>query len=238
MKLLTQPSELRNAAGTFGVFEDFNHYTSTEHFTSIVNDSGTVAAADAVGGIVTITPSDGSVADNDQSWLKGTLELFKFADDKPITFEALLQFTEAATNAANIAAGFWNAVADDDLADNGAGVRSNFYGCVLYKVDGGTKWKFTTSMGTTQVTNTSTTTAGGASYQRLRIEVECPTSTEIVCTPLIDGQPLYDGTSGLQIQHRLTIASATEMQIGIGAKNGTGAQQTCQVDYVGCWQSR
>lgn len=238
MKLLPLVPALRDARGVFGTFDDFDHYVTADDFSTIANDGGGCSVSDAVGGILTIDPSDGSGVDNDQSWLKGTKEIFKFADDKPMTFEAMIQYAEAATSAANIAAGFWNAVADDDLADNGGGVRSNFFGCVIYKVDGGTVWKFTSSMGTTQSTSTSTTTAGGSAYQRLRIEVECPTATEIVCTPTVDGAPLIDATSGLPIQHRLTISSATEMQIGIGCKCGGASEESLKVDYVACFQAR
>lgn len=238
MNLLLVPPDASTIHESFGSFSDFDFYTTTDEFTTLVSDSGTVAVSDAVGGIVTVTPSDGTVADNDEGYIKGTKEIFKFADGKPILFEARLQFTEANTDDANVIAGMWNAVAANDLADNGAGVRANFYGFAIYKVDGGTKWKFTSSMGTTQSTNTSSLTAGGSSYQKVRVTVECPTSTEVVITPYVDDVKLIDGTTGLAISHRLTISSSTEMQLCAGVKNGDTNLETLLVDYLGAWQRR
>lgn len=235
--LLTLPPEIADARLAHGVFSDFSHYTTAEDFTTVVSDSGTVATSDAAGGIVTLTPSDGTVADNDEAYLKGTVEQFLFADNKPISFEALVKFTEANTDDANVIVGLMNAVAANSLVDDGGGPPSNYSGVNFHKVDGGTKWIVETSVGATQQTTTTATTAGGSSYQRLRIDVTPISATTAEAVFFIDGEQCKDANGNL-IKHRFTYTGATEMQVALGVKNGGANLETLLVDYVACFQKR
>ncbi len=224
-----------------GFLDDFDWYVTAHRWTTTVDSGGTIAVGDAANGIATLTPSSGN-ADNDEAYLKTTNELFKVASNRVIEGEALIQFTEAATNAANVAFGFQNAVGADSIIDNGAGLKVSGDTIAIYKVDGGTVWKCVTVInGGTAVVSTSTQTAGGTAYQRLNIvikPVEAGTSTNIEVTFHVDGKQLVDSTTRRPIQHTFALASATEMQAFVGVKNGTAAAQTLLVDYIGAWQTR
>lgn len=242
-KLLTMPAELASF-DTFGVVSDFPCYVTADEFTTVASDSGTVSVADAVGGILAIVPSDNTVGDNDESYAKSTTEIFKFAANKPIVFVCRAQFTEANTDDANVVLGIANAVAANYAQDNGGGPPSSYYGFNVHKVDGGTAWICECSMGSTQNTTTSTQSAGGSSYQSFKIVAHPDTSTQLRVSYFCDPaggdafQPMLSATDGKPIVHLITIASATEMQIGVGVKNGGTNLETLNVDLVGCWQGR
>lgn len=240
-KLLNNEGLLPQAGLQFGFFEDFFEYISGDMFTIVATDSGTVTAGDAAGGVLTLNPSDGTVVNNDETYIKGTKEVFLFAADKPLVFEARVKFTEGSTDDANILVGLANAVAANHLQDDGAGPPASYSGAVFFKVDGGTVWNCETSISTTQTTtelsatnanNISKTaqTAGGA-YQTLRIEFLPYSSTKA------DVRFYIDGT--LVARHDFTFTSATEMQICFGIKNGADTTvEALLVDYVGCYQKR
>lgn len=235
-KLLDMPQALKERR-QFGFFDDMLWYVTVHLWTTTVSDSGTIAGGDAAGGIVTLTPSDGTVGDNDEAYLQTTKELFLIAADKPILFEALIKFVEANTDDANVAAGLADAPIANTLVDNGAGLKTSFSGAVIYKVDGGTVWKFVTSNGATQTISTSTTTAGGSAYQRLRIEINPISSLACEAIPYVDGVQLAD-SNGKPIKHTILFASATEMAAFVGVKNGDTNLETLLVDYIAAWQLR
>lgn len=221
-----------------GMFDDFNHYTTTEEWTTVASDSGGITAGDAVGGVITLAPSDGSVANNDETYAKGTKEKYKFAANKPLMFEALVQFTEGNTDDVNIIVGLKDAVAADTLVDDGGGPPSSYSGVVFFKVDGGTKWQVETSVSTTQITTTTNVTAGGSAYQRLRCEVYPIDSTIAEAVFFIDGDQCKDANGAL-IKHRFTYTGATEMQECLGIKNGADTTaEALLCDYFQAWQKR
>jgi len=236
MQLLTLPTSLQHKS-TFGVFHDFDHYVTADEFTTVASDTGAVTVSDAVGGVVTLDPSDGTVADNDETYLKGTKELFLFANDKPLVFEARVKFVEANTDDANILVGLMDAVAANSLADDGAGPPASYSGLNFHKVDGGTKWLVESSVGSAQTTSTTDAVAGGSAWQTLRIEFQPVTSTEAEVSFFVDGAQAQDST-GKEIKHRLTFTGATEMQTALGVKNGGGNRETLNVDYLACFQKR
>ena len=194
MKLNVFPQALAES-GQFGFFEDFLWYTTAHLFTTVASDSGTVAVGDAKGGVVVVTPSDGTVGDNDESYLKSTAELFKFVAGQAIYGEALIQFSEANTDDANVFFGFADNIIADALVNNGGGMKTSFSGACIYKVDGSTVWKCVTSNGSSQTISTSLTTAGGSSYQKLRIEGRDVDGSNFEVTFFVDDQPLLDSTS-------------------------------------------
>jgi len=239
-KLLNLPDYAHKCRDVQGYFDDFHWYITAHNLTSVISDSGTASVGDAAGGVLAIVPSDGSVGDNDESYVKGTAETFKFAANKPILFEAKVQFTEANTDDANIIVGLKDAVAANTLVDNGGGPPSTYSGCVFFKADGDTVWSVENSISTTQKTTQLTATnsldriaktAGGASYQTLRIEWQPTSSTLGDFTFFIDGQ--------IVAKHKDQVyTSATEMQVCLGVKNGDTNLETLNVDYIDVWQQR
>ncbi len=225
----------------FTIQDDFIRDVDSADWVTTLTDSGTASVGDAVGGVIALVPSDGTVADNDEAYIESANEVFKFSADKPLLFEARVQFTEANVDDANVLVGLLDAVGANSLQDNGAGPPSSYSGAVFFKVDGGTVWQTETSNSTTQTTNellsTNTNnlakksvTAGGSSYQVLRIEYMPYSSTNAYVSFFVDGV--------LCCQHDYIFTSATEMQIGIGVKNGGANNETLNVDYVVCTQER
>lgn len=234
--VLDLPDELKDRR-FFGSFTDFCDGLGTVSYTTTATDSGTATVSDAAGGILAMTPSDGTVVDNDEIYVQGVKEIFKFAAGKPLIFESRLQYTEGATNIANVAVGFADAPTANTIVDNG-GMKTTMSGAVIYKVDGSTVWKFVTSVGTTQTISTSTKTAGGSAAQVLRIEIRPISSTQVECVPYVDGVQLKDANSNL-IKHYITFSGATEMAWFAGMKNGANTTvETLNLDYIGGWQLR
>lgn len=233
MKNLELPDALKNRR-LFGFFDDFEWLVTAHRWTTLVVDAGSSAAVgDAVGGKVVLTTG---AVDNNEVAIRTTNEIFKFAADKPMLFETSLQYAEAATNAANVMVGFMDAMIADAMVDNGVGPKASFSGAVLYKVDGGTVWRFMTSIGTARIDTVSRHTAGGAADQVGRIEVrEAGGIMEAV--PFLDGVQMQDANLR-PIKHTFAPTSATEMMAGIYAKAGGAASEIITADYAGAYQLR
>jgi len=226
----------------FGIYDDFFHYTTAEDWTTVASDSGTIVHEDAVGGVILLSPSDGTVANNDEIYLKGTTERYKYLSDQPIEFETRAKFTEANTDDANVILGLMNAVAANSLQDDGAGPPASSNHVVFFKVDGGTKWQVESSLGTTQTTNTvrNVTTAGDGTWRRFQISVRPITSVLAEVIFFIDGEQCLDNTTGLPIKHVVDFTSgATEMQEIAGQKNGADTNvEGLRLDYICARQLR
>jgi hypothetical protein len=231
--ILRVPPLLANVEQQYEVVEDFLNDVQSTNWTATVTDTGTVAVGDAPNGIVTLTPSDGTVADNDEAYYATANELFLFAQGKPFWAQARLKFVETASGTQNILFGFANAFAADLLVNDGAGVRTSGSVAAIYKVDGETVWRCVTRNNGVVTVTQSTATAGGTSYQRLEIEA-VPVDGEAKLRILFrcDGVPLKD-SDGREIIHTVAVASATEMQLGFGVKLGAGTNNdTLLVDYA------
>jgi len=228
MKLLTPPEQLREIR-QFEFFDDFLWHISTQ-WTNLASDTNSSVAidADGVGGIVAINTGDAT--DNNEAALASTNELFKFASDKPMMAEAKIQYAEHNTNAANVAFGWADAIGANLVTDNGAAITANS-AALIFKKDGETTWRAYCENNGTTVETASTTTAGGASYQTLRIVVFPVDGTNVEVTYFVDGEPLRD-SNGKAIKHTLAYASATEMDFGVYAKAGGASTHTVNVDYV------
>lgn len=224
------------------VFSVLDHFTfaNTAAWTTTATDLGTAAVSDARRGILTLTASDGTVADNDEIYYFSKQEVFLIAAGEPISFKALVQFTEANTNAANIFVGFMNGVAADALVDNGGGPKANFSGAGFYKIDGELSWRVIYSDGTTRsvelldasnkFTKNVNYVAGGSAYQLLEIDIVPKTST------LVDIMFKINGITVCKMTGK-TFANATEMAAMFGVKNGSAHNQTLNVDFVGAAQT-
>ena len=241
MKTLEIPPDADLMRLYHGFKEDFTHFVTTDLWTSVLTDSGTAAVGDGAGGILVLTASDGTVADNDETYVSNTTELFKVVANKPIIVEALIQFTQANTDDANIVFGLMDAVAADHLLDDGAGPAASYSGAVFFSVDGDTTWRVENSVSTTQKTTeldadgsldgVAKTSGTAADYQTLRIELRPHSST------LMDVLFWIDGI--LVAKHKdQTYTNFTDAEVVFGVKNGGANNQTLNVDYVFAYQRR
>ncbi|HYE19427.1 MAG TPA: hypothetical protein VEA69_13335 [Tepidisphaeraceae bacterium] len=228
------------AKDTYFLFDDFNYFVTADLWTSVLTDSGTASVSDGARGTLALVCSDGSVADNDEAYVRTTTELFLVADNKPLRFEARMQYTEANTDDANVFCGFMSAIAANALVDDGAGMRTTGNYFVFFKVDGGTTWQVRSRNGSTTYTNDTGITAGGATYQKFRVEIdnEGDGGTNVQVKYFIDDVQCKDATTFLPIVHKIPISSSTEMHAGAGAKNGGANLETLNIDYIYASQKR
>ena len=231
--------ELLNKATrwAFWIEENFLWFVTAHLWTSLAADTtATVTVADAqAGGVALFTDA----TDNNEAAIRTTTEVFKFAAGKPIMVEAQISYAEANTDDANVFFGLMDAIGANALVDNGAGPKSSFSGAGFYKVDGGTRWQFITSIGTSRTTvdliatdknnlSRETQTAGGT--QILRVEVEGDSVTTLKISGFIDDV--------LVAQHIVDCTSATEMHAGAYVKAGGANAETLYVKWFRGGQGR
>jgi hypothetical protein len=240
VKLLDAPAELLRRR-QFTLFDDFFGFDAVERWAATADVGGAQDIdADGVGGVLSIATGS---TDNDEAYVESLGEQFLFAADKPIELEARVKFVEANTDDANVLVGLMDAPGADSLVDDGGGPKASYSGAVFYKVDGGTKWIVETSLGGAQTTTTTDVTAGGSSYQTLRIVAQPVSATRIEVSFFIDplgGSNLVQckDADGRPIKHVITLGSPTEMAIALGVKAGGGNAETLLVDYIACSQLR
>jgi hypothetical protein len=209
---------------------DFIRFIDADLWTALAADSGASVAIDpdGVGGLLLITTG---ATDNNEAAIATTNELFLFAANKPFWVEGRVQYAEAATDDANIAFGLADAMGANLLSDNGGGDNINSSGALIFKVDGGTVWRFATTNNSVTTETVSQQTAGGSSFQTIRIEVHDDGPSNVMVVPLVDGKYLTDSNNNT-IKHRVAVASATEMDYGAYAKAGGGNSEVLTVDYL------
>lgn len=217
------------------LFDDFMDLLLTgaeRRWSGIQTDTGTITLLDAAAGVLQLEASDGTIGDNDESYVHTTNELFLFAANKPIYLEARLKLGAADTDNANVMVGLLSAPAANAILDNGAGPPASYSGVVVYKVDGGAAWAAEASIAGTQTPIVLTAPgAPGATYQRIGILVVPTSSTSATVYIFIDG--VLVGTQAF------TYTSATEMAAFAGVKNGaTTVNTTLHLDYLLCRQAR
>ena len=233
--LINTPDSVEKRRLAFGVEDDFLSYSDGDLWTKLSADGGSVGATSAAGGVLALVTGS---TDNDEVAVATTNEIFKIASGKTIEAQALVQFTEANTDDANVLVGLADAIGANTLLDGGGGPKASYSGACFYKVDGGTKWVVESSIGGTQSTNTTNVTAGGSAYQHLRIQIVPVNSTEADVFFWIDGIQCRDSTTSDLIAHRITYTGATEMDFGVVVKAGGGNAETVNVDYLTCYQTR
>jgi hypothetical protein len=225
---------------TFYIWDDFLYdQIDTAGFVDTVTDSGSVAMGDDVGGVATLTPSDGTVADNDEAYLATPNEVFKFAAGKPIYLRARVKYTEVTSDKVNVAVGLQNAVGANSLVDDGGGPKVSGSTLAIAKVDGGSNYAkcYSACNGTSTVTTSTKVLAANTWYV---FEIACNDwdGTSMQVTFKIDGEYLKD-SNGNVIRHTVAIASATEMQAFLGVKLGAATNNdTLLADYLFASQAR
>ena len=150
MNVCPMPIALREK-GLFQIFDDFAWYVITHLWTSLKADLNTTMDIDAsyAGGRVLLY---GLTADNDEVAIGTTQKNFKDLADRPLFFEALVQFAEGSTNKLNVGAGLCSVLTTaNTLRDDGAGLVTTYDGHMIYKIDGETVWRCGSSRGTTMV---------------------------------------------------------------------------------------
>lgn len=214
-------------------YDDFlEEIDTTNVYTATLTDSGTAVAGNGVGGVVVITPSDGTVADNDEAYLGWRNLAFTPAAGKTFVMRARMQYAEANTDDANVAVGFCSTVAANTLIDDGGGpVASGTHFCI-FKVDGGTVWKAEARNQSTALTSTSTETAGGSAYATFEVVLSEITTTKMTVAYKVNDNYLIDSSTGFPIHHEITYTSADPVTPFVALKNGGANAETLNVDYL------
>jgi hypothetical protein len=204
---------------TFHVFEDFAGDQTDLFFTDTITDTGTAAVGDEATGVMVLTPSDGSVADNDEVYLATANELFLVAAGRRLYARGKVKFTETTSGVFNAAVGFASAVAANLIVDDGGGMRASGNIFAVHKIDGETVWRLTTRNGSAVTTTVSTKSATSTAYQDVEIEINDWDGVSVSVVAKVDGEYLKDA-NGLVIRHTVLVSGSTEMQLFAGAKLG------------------
>jgi len=215
---------------TFGFFDDFDALPSAQRWTADPINSGSVAVAAAPAGIVSVVPSGGSPAAHDQTYLTTTQPLFAFAADRPLIFEAALQFTEANTNQADVMVGLVSGGVGAGVIQNSGAPQASYTGMVFYKAAGSTVWNCQSSVGSVQATTATTQKSGLADYQTLTGQWQPISSTQAEARFFIDGL--------LVANQLLTFSGVTALQLFAGVANGSSTMETLYLDYLAGYQLR
>jgi hypothetical protein len=221
------------------IFDDFTNDQSDISWVDTITDTGTALVGDNAAGIMVLTPSDGTVADNDEVYLASPNEVFLLAAGKPLLGMAYVKFTETTSGVFNCAFGFQNAVGANSIIDDGGGLKVSGSTIGIYKIDGETVWRCVSANNSVSTVSISLTTAVSTAYQKLEIEVVDFTTLQCKVMFTVNGVPLRDSTTGLPIVHTVTLASATEMMVFAGAKLGAATNNdTLSIDWIAAWQKR
>lgn len=231
------PQALREV-DTFSVFTDFTEDQTDLLWIDTVTDSGSVAMGDAVGGQAVLTPSDCSVSDNDEAYIRSANEIFLLAAGKPMYAECRLKYAETVASTQNIGFFFQNAIGADSIIDTAGGLKVSGSTLGIYKAETAV-WKVVSANNGTSTVNTTSFTAAANTWYTLAIDVQDRDSLNCVVTYYINGLRLRDSTTGAPIEHVVAYASATEMNLGAGVKLGAATNNDAlTIDYIGGCQAR
>jgi hypothetical protein len=206
----------------------------TTQWTSNIDTTGTIAALDAVGGVVSIATA---ATDDKLSSLHTVKEPFLFTANRPLIGGAQYQYQEVSTNTNNHFIGFMNAFATASMAVAGAGPKTSGSLMGFYKVDGGLNWNVVFG-----VNGTATTAELTASNSLTK--VACPAATasgvfsllevEFVPKTTLVGDAIFkiDGRTVYKMMDK-AFASSTEMNFGFTTLAGSGGVTTLLID--GCY---
>ncbi len=236
---------------TFYVWDDFDHYVTADLWTTVADNSGTVAVSDAVGGEVAIAATDATGVDNDQTYMVSTMELFKFATGKPLFFAAKVKTYANTIASTNFMVGLCNNVAAETIQDDAAGPPADYHGAIFFSAETA-YWQVESSASTTQTTVNTGKAYTNNTYDILVIEALPISSTETECH-FYQASVQSDGDYTLEevglttggrnstefVAQTLTHTSVTEMQIVLGVKDaGTNNSARIYADWVYCAQKR
>jgi hypothetical protein len=233
----------------FRVFDDFGEgYTTGQRWTTINSGAGTNTLSSSLEDGVLVMANGSNT--NDAQGIYLTTPSFLWASNTNHVAEALIQFSEASTNNANIFVGFSSVNTASLLVNASGGMNTSFTGAGIWKQGGSLNWRTISSQSTTQTINNTTNyaTAGQSGYQRLRIEVNIVNGVaEIVyridqagTNPPGGGTTPVLTTASLQrpIKDYITLSSPAAMYLVALVKNGTTSSETLNIDYFSGWKVR
>ncbi|MFI4875958.1 MAG: hypothetical protein ACIALR_11490 [Blastopirellula sp. JB062] len=200
------------------------------------NASAAIGVADAAGGVLSIATGATSAADNDGCYLATRGEVLKM--DRDFVLKSKFKYSEAGADVANaVAIGCRNnAAVGTILAADGGGPAADFYGAMIFKVDGETTWKCVSSVGTAQQTHDTGIVAESADFVDFEIQFSVlPGGAYGRFLFLIDGQVCTKADSNLNepITHETPLGGATEMHVVCGGQTGGAAEETFYLDAIG-----
>jgi hypothetical protein len=238
------PEELRFRRDHHGFLDDFSHVPDTTNdYDLIAPDTGSVTAIDALEGGITVSPSDATVADNDEVYLARKQESFKLADGRPIHYECLCNITDAGSDTLNAISGLADAVAANLLQDNGGGPKASGEVICFYAKDGNTNWHVYIRLNGNLVIDKELDgvnnddfdavahDANQSSNQRLEIQIVPKAASKADITFLIDGVTVYK-------QLDVDYSTTSDMQAVFGAKNGDANHQEQKLFFHAAYQRR
>lgn len=228
--ILNTSEQLRNGRDQFELFDHFWAYNDADLWTKLASDTNATVAHEGPGR-TRVKLFTGDAVKNNECCFATTNECLKFVANQPIMIEGKIEYAESATDDAKVAWGAGDAIGANLITDAGAVAVTD--GLLLWKNEDTTVWRFHTEINGTSTSTASTTTAGGASAQTLRIECTPVSSTVFECRPFVDGVQLVD-SHNVKIMHRVTLGTATDMDYGVYVKAGAGTsgQETVYVDYL------
>jgi hypothetical protein len=239
MKILDLPQRLRERR-MFGLFDDFEWFISPHLWTSFASASGGASVAVAsgaamFGGVVVLTT--GATLNNEAA-IGTAAAPFVPGARQPLLFEALLQYSEAATNKANLFAGFSDAVnVTGQMQSGNAGAKASFNGFGICKIGNTNVWTCVSSKGAAQTITPSQQIAGGTAQQSLRVEVNEIDAQNAEVTFFVNSQQLLD-TASRPIKHIVNYTAFANLQAGVYVAAGAAASEVVFVDYVAAYQQR
>jgi hypothetical protein len=224
-------------------FDDLDTQATNGNWLSTKGTGGTLALATQACGVLNV-PTAASASD--YLVLSTQKPIFKFAAGLPIVFEAYLNLTEAATNAASWFVGLTSVLTSGWITTGGAPPAS-YSGFMFYKGTGGLLLKAMASNGSTQTaalgstgTSTLATVVSGQSYilGAMLDPNDGVTGLITFWINTVSGSPLtrtllYKGSVNL------TLASLANMSLTFGVMCGSGGTaETLSIDYIQAYQTR
>lgn len=243
---------------TYRIWDDFDHFVTTDTWTSVLgSDGGTATVSDGVGGVVLLSPSGGLTDDqvvNDEAYIESTCEMFKVATDKPLLFAAKVRPVADTIATLSVYVGLLDTVAANAIVDTTGVPKTSTDQLGFYKKVTTTTWHTIAEANSTEMTGitngvNTAHVVGNNAWDILVLETVPISSTETdvhFYTADLETDGSYSlsevgkTASGNQLVcQRITHTSAAEMSICFGVKAGTANNsQYLDVDWVYCAQKR
>ena len=217
----------------FGISDDFTYAVSGNQWTTVLENTSAISCLNTTGGWLRLTASNG----DDEGILVygGVGETFKLTSGKPIVFGARVTVTEANTDDVDLAIGFANNIVINGgantaiLGDSGGALPADYDGILFHKSESTSVWNFETSVGTTQVTDSSVHACTTGVTYLLEFEYDGVTTV----SARIDGDAVASQTLTAAM-----IAAASECCLLIALKSDSATAEVFDTDYIYCYQLR
>lgn len=195
------------------VTDDFNQSLNTNIWTLTVPESGTGVP---VNGSLPLTPSDASVAANDEAYLLGP-KVFKPAANLPIYGRMRGNFSEVVAGNSAVFFGFASTLVANFIVNGGVSLvaTGSFFG--LFKPTGQTTWALATQNQSGPVITQGINAAGNGKKQLLEVFVTPDDTLRFKISAKINGEFLRDSKQRT-IEQYLNFASIDWVGIGAGIK--------------------